>query len=166
MASKKLHERSRVSRRRAKNLDDEAIKLVVEIMDGWSGNLSWQALIEHVQVRLLSKYTRQALHRHERIRIAFEATKKRLANPKKRPSDSNNLVRVPSARIVRLEAENDRLQQENDRLLEQFVRWAYNAHTRGLDETFLNRPLPPTDRRPTKKTAFGALKPSATSKWP
>lgn len=86
-----------MSRRRAKNLDDEAIKLVVEIMDGWSGNLSWQALIEHVQVRLLSKYTRQALHRHERIRIAFEATKKRLANPKKRPSDSNNLVRVPSA---------------------------------------------------------------------
>lgn len=31
-------------------------------------------------------------------------------------------------------------------LLEQFVRWAYNAASRGLTEDFLNRPLPPTNR--------------------
>ncbi len=144
-----------MSRRRAKNLDDAAIKRIVEILDGWSGALSWQALIEQVQVRLQSKYTRQALHRHERIRLAFEVTKKRLASPEKGRQDPNDLVRVPAARISRLEAENDRLQQENDRLLEQFVRWAYNAHTRGLDEAFLSRPLPPVDRRPTKRAALG-----------
>jgi len=144
-----------VSRRRAKNLDDEAIKRIAEILDGWNGDLSWQALIEQVQVRLRSRYTRQALHRHERIRLAFEATKKRLDSPSKTPREPNDLVRVPAARISRLEAENDRLQQENDRLLEQFVRWAYNAHTRGLDEAFLSRPLPQVDRRPTRKPALG-----------
>lgn len=144
-----------MSRRRAKNLDDEAIKRIVEILDGWSGDLSWQALIEQIQARLQSKYTRQALHRHERIRLAFEKTKERLANPGKKQRDPADLVRVPAGRISRLEAENDRLQQENDRLLEQFVRWAYNAHTRGLDEAFLNRPLPPVDRRPTKQAAPG-----------
>jgi len=144
-----------MSRRRAKNLDDEAIKHVVEILDGWNGNLSWEALIEQVQARLQSKYTRQALHRHERIRLAFEATKKRLTSSGKKQRDPNDLVRIPAARIFRLEAENDRLQQENDRLLEQFVRWAYNAHTRGLDEEFMNRPLPPVDRRPTKKATLG-----------
>jgi hypothetical protein len=137
-------------------LDDEAIKRIADILDGWDGDLSWQALIEQVQVRLQSKYTRQALHRHERIRLAFEATKKRLTTPDKRKRDPTDLVRVSAARISRLEAENDRLQQENDRLLEQFVRWAYNAHTRGLDEAFLNRPLPQVNRRPTKMPASGA----------
>lgn len=144
-----------MSRRRAKNLDEKAIREIAEILDGWSGLLSWQALIEQVQARLRSKYTRQALHRHERIRLAFEATKTRLAGPSSKRSDPNGLVRMPAARVSRLEAENDRLQLENDRLLEQFVRWAYNAHTRGLDEAFLNRPLPPVDRRPTKKAAMG-----------
>ena len=144
-----------MSRRRAKNLDDEAIRLIVEILDGWSGDLSWLSLIEQIQARLKSKYTRQALHRHERIRLAFEKTKVRLSNPGRKQRDPADLVRVPAGRISRLEAENDRLQQENDRLLEQFVRWAYNAHTRGLDEAFLNRPLPPVNRRPTKKAAVG-----------
>lgn len=144
-----------MSRRRAKNLDDEAIKRIVELLDGWNGDLSWQALIGQIQARLQSKYTRQALHRHERIRLAFENTKERLASPVKKQRDPDYLIRVPAARIARLEAENHRLQQENDRILEQFVRWAYNAHTRGLDEAFLNRPLPPVDRRPTKKTASG-----------
>ena len=143
-----------MSRRRARNLDDEAIKFIAEILDGWNGVLSWQALIEQVQARLQSKYTRQALHRHERIRLAFEATKERLARPLKRQQDTNDLVRIPAARISRLEAENGRLQQENDRLLEQFVRWAYNAHTRGLDEAFLNMPLPQVDRRPTKRAVL------------
>lgn len=34
----------------------------------------------------------------------------------------------------------------NEVLLEQFVRWAYNAGTRGLTEDFLNQPLPPPNR--------------------
>lgn len=70
-------------------------------------------MIEQIQIRLQSKYTRQALHRHERIRLAFEVTKKRLAGAEKRQRDPTELVRVPAARIARLEAENDRLQHEN-----------------------------------------------------
>jgi hypothetical protein len=144
-----------MSRRRAKNLDDDAIKGIAEILDGWTGDLSWQALIEAVQARLQSKYTRQALHRHERIRLAFEKAKDRVSSLGMTQRDPHCLVQVPAARIARLEAENDRLQQENDRLLEQFVRWAYHAHTRGCDEAFLNRPLPPVDRAPTKKAGLG-----------
>ncbi len=144
-----------MSRKRAKNLDDEAIKRIAEILDSWNGVLSWQAVIEQVQTRLQCKYTRQALHWHEQIRVAFENAKERLASPGKKQRDPSDLVRVPAARISRLEAEIDRLQHENDRLLEQFVRWAYNAHTRGLDEAFLNRPLPPVDRRPARRAALG-----------
>ena len=144
-----------MSRRRARNLDDQGIKRIVEILDGWDGNLSWQALIEKIEQQLFAKYTRQALHRHERIRLAFESAKRRLDTAEKRQTDRNGLIRVPATRIARLEAENDRLQQENDRLLEQFVRWSYNAHTRGLDEAFLSRPLPPVDRRATKRAVTG-----------
>lgn len=49
----------------------------------------------------------------------------------------------------RLEAETARLKDENNRLLVQFATWAFNAHTRGLDEVFLNRPLPRISRGQT-----------------
>jgi hypothetical protein len=52
-------------------------------------------------------------------------------------------------RIARLEGENARLTAENSRLIEQFVCWAYNAHTRGLDRGFLTRPLPAVKRDQT-----------------
>jgi DNA-binding transcriptional MerR regulator len=55
-------------------------------------------------------------------------------------------LQVVNERIARLEAENQRLRMENDRLLGQFVRWAYNAYIRGLDEQFLARPLPIINR--------------------
>ena len=53
-------------------------------------------------------------------------------------------------RIARLEAENRRLESENQRLLEQFTRWACNAHTHGLDHDFLSRALPPVNRGQTR----------------
>lgn len=43
-------------------------------------------------------------------------------------------------------AENARLESENQRLLEQFARWAYNAHTQGIPEEILNRALPKVHR--------------------
>jgi hypothetical protein len=54
-----------------------------------------------------------------------------------------------------LTGENQRLKAENDRLLEQFVRWAYNASTRNLDEAFLSRPLPHVDREQTAVSRRG-----------
>lgn len=51
--------------------------------------------------------------------------------------------------ISRPEAQNARLEAENRRFLEQFLRWAYNAHTRGPDEGFLNRPLPHSNKGKT-----------------
>jgi hypothetical protein len=58
------------------------------------------------------------------------------------------------ARIARLEAENQRLEAENQRLFEQFVVWAYNAHTRGLDKEFLSHPLPRVNRGQTVPPKF------------
>ena len=140
-----------MAQKRSRNLGDAEIKQITEILDGWSGKLSWDLLIEAIELRMFNRYTRQALHKHERIRHAFNIKKvvllghggdvKRAVSPQ---------LQIAFDRIARLEAENHRLESENNQLLEQFARWAYNAHTRGLNHDFLNRALPPVSRGQTK----------------
>lgn len=137
-----------MKQQRAKNLDDASIKKIAEILDGWTEKLTWELLIDAIELRLHNRYTRQALHKHQRIKNAFELRKSALQDG----DGSINNVRSPELqkaleRIARLEAENKRLESENQQLLEQFARWAYNAHVRGLDRNFLNQPLPPVNRR-------------------
>ena len=136
-----------MKQQRARNLDDAGIKDIVEILDGWSEKLTWDLLIEAINFRTHNKYTRQTLHKHERIKNAFELCKARLADG----DVAIRNVRSPELQkalesIARLEAKNKRLESENNQLLEQFVRWAYNAYTRGLESEFLNQPLPPVNR--------------------
>lgn len=100
---------------------------------------------------MFNRYTRQALYKHERIRNAFELRKNALSGEGgdvKRAASPQ--LQIALDRITRLEAENRRLESENNQLLEQFARWAYNAHTRGLDHEFLNHPLPSVNRDQTK----------------
>lgn len=136
--------------RRGKNLTDDSIEQIVRLLDGWEGKLTWEALIDATVTRLHYKYTRQALHKHERIRAAYALRKKSLGGQKEAvvPRGSGALTDA-MARIARLEAENQRLEAENLRLLEQFIVWAYNAHTRGLDKEFLSQPLPRVNRDQT-----------------
>jgi hypothetical protein len=132
---------------RERNIDSEAISRIVSILDGWSEKLTWELLIGAIRRHLRADYTRQALHKHERIKQAFVLRKKILSSGSavediKGPPE----LRAALERIARLEGENARLTAENQRLLEQFACWAYNAHTRGLDYAFLNRPLPAVNR--------------------
>ena len=141
-----------MAQKRAKNLDDADIKQIVEILDGWSEKLTWELLIDAIELRMHNRYTRQALHKHERIRNAFELRKAGLAHG----DGEMQVVRSPELqksleRIARLEVENKRLVSENEQLLEQFARWAYNAHTRGLDNRFLNQALPSVNRGQSTK---------------
>lgn len=139
--------------KRAPNLNDDAIAVVVGILDGWTGPLSWEDLICQVEVRLHARYTRQALHKHERIRQAFALRREFVADePKPKRIVKGSLERQKDhERIARLTAENQRLEVENNRLLEQFARWLYNAWIRGLDEGTLNQPLPETLRDTEEK---------------
>lgn len=144
-------------RNRAPNLDDAAIELIVGILDGWSGMLSWEALIDAIELRARARYTRQALHKHQRIRLAFGLRKKAIAEGQgKAASEGLDAPEFQAAlqRIARQVAVIARLEAENQNLLEQFARWAYNAQARGLDEAFLNQPLPPVNRDRTVRREF------------
>jgi hypothetical protein len=134
--------------KRARNLDDAAIEEIVALLDGWTGPLSWQALIEAIDDLMRIRYTRQALNNHERIKLAFYERRETL-----KAAGVSVRVRAKSREVTmllqinaRMEAENKRLKHENARLLEQFARWAYNANNRGIHEALLNRPLPEVNR--------------------
>ena len=139
-------------KKRARNLTDKDIKEIVEILDGWTAeDLSWARLVDEVAKRKLCTYVKQALHKHERIRNAFEITKKRL--PKTKVAVARKVS--PEVQIlldckVRLEAKIERLEAENNRLLEQIVLFQRNAYVRGLTEADLTQPLPSVDRKRTK----------------
>lgn len=141
-----------MAKKRSKNLGDAEIKQIAEILDGWSDKLTWDLLIDEIWLRMFNRYTRQALHKHERIRHAFELRRKNLAvEGRGKHRVASPQLQIALDRIARLEAENRRLESESNRILEQFARWAYNAYSRGLDHEFLNRPLPPVNRGQTRR---------------
>jgi hypothetical protein len=114
-----------MAKKRGKNLGDDDIKQIVEILDGWSGKLTWDLFIDAIELRMHCRYTRQTLHKHERIYNAFELRKKGIADG----DGVLQTVRSPELqkaleRIARLEVENKRLESENENLLAQFARWA------------------------------------------
>lgn len=139
-------------KRRSRNLNDADVADIVAILDGWSGKLSWDLLIDAVEARKFGRYTRQALHKHERIALAFVARKKALTQGSGSvPETESPELKMALERLTRAEREVERLNRENRLLLEQFARWAYNAHGRGLGKDFLDRPLPAVSREQTGK---------------
>lgn len=147
---------------RSKNLDDTIIRAIVEILDGWSGLLTWNGLVACVEKRLGLRYTRQTLDKHERIKAAFVSRKAELANCENAAprNPDNPAAHAALERLERFEAENARLRRENTNLLEQFLRWTYNAGTRGLSLEFLNQNIPEINRGQTdrKRARRGVVK--------
>jgi hypothetical protein len=137
----------------AVHLSDQDIKTVVGIIDGWpSGKiLTWQSLLEESFLILRRRYTRQAFARYERIKLSYQVRKRNPRHGKEKSRGKSIELQKALERIERLEAENKRLETENHGLLEQFVRWAYNAHNKNITEETLNRLLPTIDRKRTKR---------------
>ncbi|QOY55169.1 hypothetical protein HUE87_02710 [Candidatus Sulfurimonas marisnigri] len=136
---------------RSENLTDELIEKIVKILDGWSGKLTWDKLIDEIEFRTKNKYTRQTLGKHQRIKDAYNLTKDRVSTTIKELPNMSAEVAALIQKVKRLEAENDRLNFENEALLAQFARWAYNAHSKGVTKEMLDKPLTPVDRGKTKQ---------------
>jgi len=133
--------------KRARNLDEAAIRLIEDILGRWTGPLTWKALIDRIEALMSFRYTRQALHKHERIRQAFARCRavERQAGGGSRPSAGERKRQMQ--RFERLTMESERLERENSNIRELLARWLHNARSRGVDEEFLNRPLPPVGAR-------------------
>ncbi len=147
-----------MTKSRAKNIDDGTIGLIVGVLDGWSGKLTWELLADAIEKRTRVRYTRQALDKHARVKMAFQLTKERLSGAPRtarKHKVSEAEAEALAQRYERLRAENERLGRENNRLLEQFQTWLYNAHLKGLTREYLNTPLPSVDRERTRLPTKG-----------
>ncbi len=132
-------------RERAKNLTDDDIEIIVEIFDGWEGKLTWNKLIQEIELRLKEQYTRQTLAKHTRIKSAYNLTKERLSDTPKHKKTGAVEYAIVVQENERFKAENIRLKKENTDLLTQFARWAYNTYAKGVTKAELDKPLPKVD---------------------
>lgn len=145
---------------RGKNIDEATEDVVIGILDGWLGKLSWDLLREAVFVRIGHRYTRQALDGNERISSAYKTHRTRLRGGSQEAPSPNV---SPEVRILqeineRLSAENERLLAENRAYIETFTNWVYNASNRGLTNEYLNTPIPTVDREQTRKKKLRKVK--------
>lgn len=132
----------------AKHITDNDVERIVEILDGWSDKLTWEALCDACTSTIGTKPARQTLLKFARIASAYSTCKKRLKEGvPELPTPPS--MRVAIERITRLGKENERLKRENTDLLQQFVTRQYNAHAHGLSEHELNKALPAIDRGQT-----------------
>lgn len=123
-------------KRRAPQVTPECIKFIVELIHGWNGRLTWDALCEKAEPVVGARYTRQALNNYTEIKTAFSAYR-----GDRYPLGKSGKVSVHQQRIRSLELKVAELESVRDALLEKFVRWAVNASTRNLDAAFLDQPL-------------------------
>lgn len=135
----------------AKHLTNRDIELLVGLIDGWNGKLTWDALCDQAEGLIGTRPTRQTLNAHARVKSAFldkKTQQKSGFQPTKRPAS----LAIAEQRIQRLESENQRLKTENGLLLERFIRWQYNAQLRGLSQVALDAALPRVDRDSAEKS--------------
>lgn len=133
----------------AKHITEEDVSNVLKLLDGWQYELTWELLVKACEEKLGLVTTRQALSRKERIKSAFNSSKKSMKVEGKHFARPNS-INIAHDRIERLARENTRLKAENEALLERFVRWQANASNRGITKEQLDRPL----RKPDRGTSY------------
>lgn len=137
-------------------LSDGEIDRIVGALAGWKGKLSWDLLVDRVEIILRRPFSRQGLDKNISIRTAFQQAKKRIKNkPADTSEDESNSgsseLAVALRRIDNLLAEVQTLKAEREHFLERFAVWSYNARSRGISEVELNAKLPKVNRSPSEK---------------
>lgn len=137
---------------RAPDLTEEHIQVVIDILDGWKGKLTWDLLLDAVQKSTGFRYSRFTFADYPEIANAFSLKKDTLrgtwTGERSQPRDER--VRAALEQVERYKAKVERLEKENELLLEQFVTWATNAERKGVTMAMLNAPLPKPERARTK----------------
>lgn len=140
------------SRKRAPNLDSSRVNEIVDLIERWTRvKLTWEFLVDAIEVKTAARYTRQALSKHTAIQRAYEIKNEMLSTAHKgRRSTSITDLDAAYQTIERQKIELRRLAHVETTLLEQFARWAYNASLEGYDTAKLDKYVPPVNRDTSK----------------
>jgi len=142
-----------MKKHRAPDLTTERLQTVIDILDAWSGKLTWDLLLDAIQQATGFRYSRFTFAEYPQIANAFAFKKAALRGTwNAAPSEPRDeKVRAAIAQTDRYKSRVKRLEKENQLLLEQFVIWAHNAERRGVTMMMLNAPLPKPPRDRTKR---------------
>lgn len=131
-----------MKKERAPDLTSERIEDILVLLDGWSGKLTWDAVIDRVKTETGIEYSRFTLGEYPRIAEAFrlrkQALRGHLAGPRL-PRDER--LRAAMEQAERYRQKSLRLERENQALLEQFMTWAINAERAGVTVAMLSKAL-------------------------
>jgi septal ring factor EnvC (AmiA/AmiB activator) len=144
----------------SKHLTDDDIDLAVKILTGWNDKITWEAFLEVFSTARGDSITKAAIQkRHSRIVDNFNDAKKRARTNRDTRRIEDKVTRHGDVALAyqieqntKLKARIEVLERENRDLLEQFVRWLYNAGSKGVTPEILNRPLPEKMTRKGAKT--------------
>jgi hypothetical protein len=141
-----------MKKKRAPDLTEERIAVVLEILDVWKGKLTWELLLDVVQASTGHRYSRFTFAEYPEITNAFSLKKESLRGtlPRERGEPRDERIRAALAQVERYKAKANRLEAENQLLTEQFVIWAINAERKGVTLDMLNAPLPKPQRDRSK----------------
>ena len=141
-----------MKKKRAPDLTDERIAIVLETLDMWKGKLTWELLLDAVETSTRHRYSRFTFAEYPEIANAFSFKKDSLRGtlPRARGEPRDERVRAAIAQADRYKAKAARLEAENQLLSEQFVTWATNAERKGVTTDMLNAPLPKPGRDRSK----------------
>lgn len=135
-------------KRRAIKLTSEVSDSIVQLLDSWKGKLTWQLLIDKVNLDIGVEYSRFTLLEHRSIANAFSVRKRALLGQAivKNEAEQRQPVNKWVGQIDRLTSKSARLESENRLLKEQFVVWAAHAARKGITVEFLNSALAKPNR--------------------
>jgi hypothetical protein len=138
---------------RAPDLTNERLQTVIDILDAWSGKLTWDLLLDAIQQATGFRYSRFTFSEYPQIANAFALKKAALRGTwNTAPSEPRDeKVRAALEQVERYKFRVKRLEQENQLLIEQFVTWAHNAERKGVTMVMLNAPLPKPPRDRSKR---------------
>lgn len=134
---------------RAPVINEDVIEVVTEILNTWSGKLTWDLLIAAIKKGIGYQYTRQALAGHKKIVEEFTLRKRALQFAAGRPAPVDGRTNTLQKKIDSLKAENELLIRECNNYRAMFIVWSHNAAKNRLSEEILNLPLPPSQQLST-----------------
>jgi hypothetical protein len=97
--------------KKSRHITDKDIEVIIELLDGWDGSLTWEALCAACVKAIGFKPTRQTLHKFSRVAGAYRLAKEREKNDVKDLKIPATLA-VAAQRIERLTREVERLERE------------------------------------------------------
>lgn len=138
---------------RAPDVTDEMLSDLLNVLDEWSGKLTWDLLLDEIEKKVGHRYSRFTFADYPAIASAFSLKKQSLRGltPSAPATPRDEKVRAVLEQNDRLKEKNKRLEAQNNALLAQYITWATNAKLYGMTIEDLAKPLVKPTRDRSKK---------------